>query len=97
MTGAAKCAKHCELQSQKKVERILLLFVIPESMFASVSFASLRAVSLWCHGFVFSCSNVAFVALTHVSWWCWTYATLNIIFGSDVTCDPAAPVCILKS
>ena len=41
MKGAAKCDKHCELQdsvNQQKVERILLFRVIPESMFASVSF-----------------------------------------------------------
>ena len=41
MKGAAKCYKHCELQdsvNQQKVERTLLFRVIPESMFASVSF-----------------------------------------------------------
>ena len=81
MKGAAKCDKHCELQdsvNQQKVERILLFRVVPESMFASVSFVFLWGVSLRFHVFVFSCCNVAFVALTHVSWWCWTSATLNI-------------------
>ena len=41
MKGAAKCDKHCELQdsvNQQKVERIWLFRVVPESMFASVSF-----------------------------------------------------------
>ena len=96
--GAAKCEKHCELQdsvNQLKVERMLLFGLTPESMFASVSFVSLGGVSLRFH--MFSCFNVAFVALTHVSWWCWTCATLNIFFGSGVTCDPAAPVCIFTS
>ena len=56
MKGAAKCDKHCELQdsvNQQKVERILLFRVIPENMFASVSFVFLRVVSLSCHVFVF--------------------------------------------
>ena len=56
MKGAAKRDKHCELQdsvNQSQVERILLFRVIPESMFASVSFVSLRGVSLRCHVFVF--------------------------------------------
>ena len=92
MKGAAKCDKHCELQdsvNQQKVERILLFRVIPESMFASMSFVFfLRGVSLRCHVFVFSCFNAAFVALTH--WWCWTCATLNIFFRSGVTRDQAA-------
>ena len=38
---AAKCDKHCELQdsvNQQKVERILLLRVVPENMFTSMSF-----------------------------------------------------------
>ena len=72
----------------------LLFRVIPQSMFASVSFVFLRGVSLRCHVFVFSCFNAAFVALTHVSWWCWTCATLNIFFRRDVTCDQAARVCV---
>ena len=70
MKGTAKCDKHCELQdsvNQQKVERMLLLRVILESMFVSVSFVFLRGVSLRCHVFVFSCFNVAFVALTHVA------------------------------
>ena len=94
--GAAKSDEHCELQdsvNQQEVERILLFGVILESTFVSLMFF-LRGVSLGCHVFVFSCFNVAFVALTHVSWWCWTCATLNIFFRSDVTCDPATPVCI---
>ena len=84
MKGTAECDKHCELQdsvNQQKVERVLLFRVIPESMFASVSFVSLPGVSLRFRVFVFSCFNVAFAALTHVSWWCWTCATLNIFFG----------------
>ena len=99
MKGAAKCDQQCELQDSvypQKVERILLFWVTLESIFASVSFVFLRGVSLRCHVFVLSNSNVAFVALTHVSWWCWTCATLNISFRSDVTCDQAAPVCIFE-
>ena len=41
MKGAAKCDEQCELQDSvnpQKVERMLLFRVIPESMFASVSF-----------------------------------------------------------
>ena len=49
---------NCRIQWPKKVERILLFRVIPESMFASVSFVFLRGVSLRCHVFVFSCFNV---------------------------------------
>ena len=100
MKGAVRCDKHCELQDsvkRSKVERVLLFRSIPESMFASTSFVSLRGVSLWFHGFVFPCFNVAFVAVAHVSWWCWTCATLNVFFGSGVTCDQAAPVCIFTS
>ena len=98
MKGAAKCDKHCELQDsvdQQNVERILLFRVIPESMFASMSFVSLRPVSLKFHVFV-SCFNVALVASTHVSWVFWTCATLIIFFGSDVKCDQAAKLCIFK-
>ena len=43
MKGAAKCDKLCGLQdsvNQQKVERTLLFRVIPESMFAAVSFVS---------------------------------------------------------
>ena len=93
MKGAAKCDKQCELQdsvNQWRIERTLLFRVIPESMFASVSFVFLRGVSLRFHVFVLSCFKEAFVALTHVSWWCWTCATLNIFFRSDVTCGQAA-------
>ena len=64
------CDKHCELQdsvNQEKIERLLLFWVTPESMLASKSSVSLRDVSLRCHGFVFSCFNVACVALTRVS------------------------------
>ena len=53
MKGAAKCDKHCELQDsviQQKVERTLLLWVIPENMFVSVSF-----VFSACHPVTFSC------------------------------------------
>ena len=97
MKGAAKCDKHCELQdsvNQQKVEHMLLFGLPPESMFASVSFVSLRDVSLRFHGFVCSRFNVVFAELTHVSWFCWTCATLNIFFGISVTCGQAAPVCI---
>ena len=41
MKGAEKYDKHCDLQdsvNQQKVERILLFRVIPQNMFASVSF-----------------------------------------------------------
>ena len=100
MTGTIKCVTLCKLQDsviQQKVERILLFRVIPENIVASMSFLSLRGVSLKFHVFVFSCFDAAFVALTHVSWWCWTCAMLKIFFRSDVTCDQAVPVCILKS
>ena len=83
MKGAAKCDEQCELQDSvnpQKVERILLFWVTPESVFASVSFVFLRGVSLRCHVFVLSNSNVAFVAF----------------FRSDVTCDQAAQVCIFQ-
>ena len=58
MKGAAKCDKHCELQdsvNQQKVERILLFRVIPESMFASVSFV----FSAGRGGVTFSCFHVS--------------------------------------
>ena len=57
MKGSAKCDRHCELQdsvNQWKVDRILLFRVTLESIFVSVSFVSLRGVSLRCHGFVLS-------------------------------------------
>ena len=71
MKGAAKCNKLCELQgsvNRWKVERMVLCRVVPGSMLSSVSFVSVRGVSLRFHVFVCSCFNVAFVALTHVSW-----------------------------
>ena len=52
-----KCDKHCELQDsviQQKVERTLLLWVIPENMFVSVSF-----VFSACHPVTFSCFHVS--------------------------------------
>ena len=58
MKGAAKCDKHCELQdsvNQQKVERILLFRVIPESMFAAVSFV----FSAGRGGVMFSCFHVS--------------------------------------
>ena len=60
MKGAAKCDKHCELQdlvNQKKVERILLFRVIPESMFASVFFSAGRVTQVSrVRVFMFQCS-----------------------------------------
>ena len=49
--------------NQHKVERRLFFQIIPEMMFASVSFVSLRGVSPRFHGF--ACS-AAFGAMTHV-------------------------------
>ena len=59
MKGAVRCDKHCELQDSAVRRRTHLLFrVIIESMFAPVSFVSLRGVSLRFHGFVFPCFKV---------------------------------------
>ena len=57
MKGASTCFSHCELQdsvNQSEAERIKLFRVIPESIFASVSFVSLWSVSLRFHVFVFA-------------------------------------------
>ena len=100
MKGAAKCHNHCELQdsvNQQKVERICSFGLFLKACLLQCPFIFLWGLSLRCHVFVFSSSNVAFLALTHVSWWCWTCATSNIFFKSDFACDQAAPMCIFES